>query len=128
MTQFADLFKPEALFSSDNSFLDSAQKAHRLFAESFDKAARLQLSFAEDLLDINRKRIDTLYAGESFMDTVSAHQDLASEIGKCASAYAGDLREAVVDFQSNVSGAANDLVSPAVAKTPAAKGKKAKAA
>ncbi len=128
MTQFADLFKPEVLFSNDNSFLKSAQKAHRLFAESFDKAARMQLSFAEDLLDINRKRIDALYAGESFMDTVSAHQDLATEIGKRASAYAGDLREAVVDFQSNVTGAANDLVSPATAKTPAAKGKKAKAA
>ena len=126
MNQFNDLFKSEALFSSENPFLKSAQKAHRLFAESFDKAARMQLSFAEDLLDINRKRIDALYAGESFMDTVSAHQDLATEIGKRASAYAGDLREAVVDFQSNVTGAANDLVSPATAKTPAAKGKKAK--
>ena len=128
MTQFADLFKPEVLFSNDNSLLKSAQKAHRVFAESFDKAARMQLSFAEDLLDINHKRIDALYAGESFMDTVSAHQDLATEIGKRASAYAGDLREAVVDFQSNVTGAANDLVSPVAAKTPAAKGKKAKAA
>jgi len=128
MNQFNDLFKSEALFSSENPFLKSAQKAHHLFAESFDKAARMQLSFAEDLLDINRKRIDALYAGESFMDTVSAHQDLATEIGKRASAYAGDLREAVVDFQSNVTGAANDLVSPATAKTPAAKGKKAKAA
>jgi len=128
MTQFTDLFKPEALFSNENPFLKSVQKSHLLFAKSFDKAARLQLSFAEDLLEINRKRIDALYAGESFMDTVSAQQDIATEIGKRVAACAGDLQEMVVDFQSNVTGAANDLVSPATAKTPAAKGKKAKAA
>jgi hypothetical protein len=128
MTQFSDLFKPEALFSNENPLPKSVQKTHLLFAKSFDKAARLQLSFAEDLLDINRKRIDALYAGESFMDTVSAQQDIATEFGNRVAACAGDLKEVVVDFQSNVTGAANDLVSPAVAKTPAAKGKKAKAA
>ncbi len=128
MTQITDLFNPEILFSSENPFLKTAKKTHLRLADSFDKVARLQLSFAEDLLNLNRKRIDALYAGESFTDTVTAHQDLATELGKRTATWAGDLKNVVVDLQSEVTGAANDLVSSAANEPKAAKGKKAKAA
>ena len=128
MTQFTDLFNPEIMFSSESPFLKTAKKTHLRIADSFDRAARLQLSFAEDLLNLNRKRIDALYAGESFADTVSAHQDLATELGKRTATWAGDFKEVVVDLQSGVAGAANDLISPAANQTKAAKSKKAKAA
>ena len=130
MTQLTDLFNPEIMFSSENPFLKTAKKTHLQVADSFDKAARLQLSFAEDLLNLNRKRIDALYAGESFADTVSAHQDLATELGKRTATWAGDLKEVVVDLQSGVTGAASDPVSPAANETraKAPKSKKAKAA
>lgn len=128
MTQITDLFNPEIMFSSENPFLQTAKKTHLQIADSFEKVARLQLSLAEDLLNLNRKRIDALYAGESFADTVSAHQDLATELGKRTATWAGDFKEVVVDLQSGVAGAANDLISPAANQTKAAKGKKAKAA
>ena len=128
MTQFTDLFNPEIMFSSESPFLKTAKKTHLRIADSFDRAARLQLSFAEDLLNLNRKRIDALYAGESFADTVSAHQDLATELGKRTATWAGDFKEVVVDLQSGVTGVANDLVSPAANEPKAAKSKKAKAA
>ena len=130
MTQLTDLFNPEIMFSSENPFLKTAKKTHLQIADSFDKAARLQLSFAEELLNLNRKRMDALYAGESFADTVSAHQDLATELGKRTATWAGDLKEVVVDLQSGVTGAASDLVSPAANETraKAPKSKKAKAA
>ena len=128
MTQITDLFNPEIMFSSENPFLQTAKKTHLQIADSFEKVARLQLSLAEDLLNLNRKRIDALYAGESFADTVSAHQDLATELGKRTVAWAGDFKEVVVDLQSGVAGAANDLISPAANQTKAAKSKKAKAA
>ena len=128
MTQITDLFNPEIMFSSENPFLKTAKKTHLQIADSFDKVARLQLSFAEDLLNLNRKRIDAFYAGESFADTVSAHQDLATELGKRTATWAGDLKEVVVDLQSGVTGAANDLVSPAANEPRAAKSKKTKAA
>ena len=128
MTQFTDLFNPEIMFSSESPFLKTAKNTHLRIADSFDRAARLQLSFAEDLLNLNRKRIDVLYAGESFADTVSAHQDLATELGKRTAMWAGDFKEVVVDLQSGVTGVANDLVSPAANEPKAAKSKKAKAA
>lgn len=128
MTQLADLFNPETLFSSETPFLKTAKKTHLQFVDSFEKAARLQLAFAEDLLILNRKRIGALYAGESFADSVSAHQDLATELGKRTATWAGDLKEVVVDLQSSVTGATNDLVSPAANEPRAAKSKKAKAA
>ena len=115
MTQFTDLFKV-------------AEKTHRLLFESYDKAARLQLTFAGDLLDLNRKRFDALYSGDNLMDKVSAQQDLATEFGKRTVTWAGDLQEVAVGLRSNISDAANDLVSPVAARAPAAKTKKAKAA
>jgi hypothetical protein len=115
MTQFTNLFKV-------------AEKTHRLIFESYDRAARLQLTFAEDLLDLNRKRFDALYADDTLLNKVSAQQDLVTEFGKRTATWAGDLQEVAVDLRGNISDAANDLVSPVAAKAPAAKAKKAKAA
>ena len=80
MTQFTDLFKV-------------AEKTHRLIFESFDKAARIHLSFAEDLLDLNRKRFDALYVDDTLLNKVSAQQDIAVEFGKRTATWAGDLQE-----------------------------------
>ena len=90
MTQFTDLFKV-------------AEKTHHLIFESFDKAARLQLAFAGDLLDLNRKRFDALYADDTLLNKVSAQQDLATELGKRTVTWAGDLQEVAVGLRSNIS-------------------------
>ena len=89
MAQITDLFKV-------------AEKTHRLIFESYDKAARLQLTFAGDLLDLNRKRFDSLYTDDTLLDKVSAQQDLATEFGKRTATWAGDLQEVVVDLKSGV--------------------------
>ena len=90
MTQFTDLFKV-------------AEKTHRLIFESFDKAAHLQLAFAGDLLDLNRKRFEALYADDTLLNKVSTQQDLATEFGKRTATWAGDLQEVAVDLRSNIS-------------------------
>jgi len=124
MGQFSDFFNPKVIFSTENPFLKTAKKAHLQLVDSFEKAARLQLSFAEDLLDLNRKRINVLYSGESFSDLTSAQQDIITEVGKRTATWAGDLREVVVDYQSGLADAANDLISPASAATRTTKKKK----
>ena len=128
MTQFTDLLKPEIIFSRENPFLKAAGKSHRLAFETFDKAAHLQLAFYQDLLDLNRKRFESLYADEPLKDKFSTQQDLATEAGKRAAALIGDMQEVAVDLQSSFSDAANDFVAPKAAKKPASKAKKAKAA
>jgi len=100
MTQFTDLFKPEILFSKENPFLKAAEKTHRLIFESFDKAARLQLTFAEDMLDLNRKRFDALYTDDTLLNKVSAQQDIATEFGKRTARWAGDLQEVTAAISS----------------------------
>jgi hypothetical protein len=128
MTQFKDLFNPEIIFSKNTPTIKATEKTHCLVCESFDRAARLQLGFAGDLLDLNRKRIDALYAGDTLLEKVSAQQELATEIGKRAVTWVGDLQEIAVDLRSDIGNAANDLVFPVAAKAPATKAKKAKAA
>jgi len=130
MTAFTDFFNPEVLFSADNIFLKSARQAHELAFEAVDKTARLQLDFARDLLDINRKRFDAMYAGESFTDSLSAQTDFALEAGKRglslvdgAQAIASEIQEAVKESASEFVAAANSFTKPA--KTA---GRKAKAA
>ena len=90
MTQFTDLFKV-------------AEKSHHLIFESYDNAARLQLAFAGDLLDLNRKRFEALYADDTVLNKVSAQQDLATEFGKRTATWAGDLQEVAVDLRSDIS-------------------------
>jgi hypothetical protein len=125
MSQVTDLFDFENLFSKKNPILKSVEKTHRRIFESFDKAARLQLSFAEDLLNLNRKRFEALYAGDSLPEMVTAQQELVTEFGKRTATWVGDLRDVVVDLQSDVGNAANDLVKPVVTRKPAARPKKA---
>lgn len=126
MTQFNDFFKPEALFSKDNPLLKSFRQGHELMFETFDKAARVQLAYAEELLDVNRKQFETLYSGKSLKDAVAAQQDLVTEVGKRTAKCVGDLQEVVVEMQAGVSEAANDLgAGPASSK---AKTKKSKSA
>jgi hypothetical protein len=112
MTQVADLLDPEILFSRENPFLKSAGKTHRRIFEFFDNTVRLHLSFAEDLLNMNRKRFESLYAGGSLLEMVSAHQDLATEIGKRTAVWAGDLQEVALDLQGGIGHVAIELVSP----------------
>ena len=128
MTQFSDLFKPEIIFSRENPFLRAAEKSHRLAFETFDKAAHLQLAFYEDLLKLNRKRFESLYADKPLKDKFSTQQDLATETGKRAATLIGDMQEVAVDLQGSLSDAANEFVSPKPARKPASKAKKARAA
>jgi hypothetical protein len=128
MSQFTDFFKPETLFSRDNPFLKSAEKTHRLIFETLDKAARVQLSFAEDLLDINRERFESLYAGQSLTDMFTAQQNIVTELGKRTARYAGDLQEVVTSLQVDASEAANELAEKAVPKAKARSAKAKKAA
>ena len=126
MTEISNLFKPEIVFSRGNPFFKSAEKTHRLMFETFDKAAHLQLAFVEDLLDLNRKRFESLYSDEPLKDKLSAQQDLVTEAGKRTATLMGDMQEVAVNLQSNFSDAANDLVSPKGARKPAAKARKSK--
>lgn len=128
MTEIKDLFNPAILFSKENPFLKSAEKTHRLVLDAFDRSARLQLAFAEDLLDMNRQRFDALYANDSLQDRFLKQQDLATEFGKRAATLAGDLQEVAVELRSHAGEAANDFISPAAARKPAEKSKKTKAA
>ena len=102
MTSMADLFTPGNLFSQDNPLLKSAGKAHRLVFETFDQVAHVQIDFVGDLLELNRKRFDALYANENLLDKVSTQQSVATEIGKRTARWAGDLSEVAVNFQSRI--------------------------
>jgi len=130
MTEFTDFFKPEALFSSDNIFFKSAKQAHELSFETLDKTIRLQLDFARDLMDINRKRFEAMYAGESFNDALSANQDFALEAGKRGMSLVGEAQAIASELQEAVKETASDFVSAAnsFSKSPKTTARKAKAA
>jgi hypothetical protein len=113
MNNIFDNFKPEALFSTENPFFKSAQKTHTLFAEAFDKTARMQLAFGEELLDLNKKRFASLYAGKSAQGTIATHQDLITEAGTRASALVDDFQKVATDFQAGMTEAANEWVNVA---------------
>jgi hypothetical protein len=123
MTLIADLFNPEILLSKKNPFLKASEKTHRLIFESFDRTARLQLAFTKDLLDLNHRRFNALYADDTLRDRISTHQDLATEMGKRTAIWAGDLQEVAVELQSGFGEAANELFFSASGKA-AAPGKK----
>lgn len=125
MSQLNEYFKPEALFSRDNPFLKSVEKSHRLVFETLDKTARLQLALAEDLLDLNRGRFDSLYEPQSFADVLAEQQNLAAELGKRAVRYAEDLQEVLGEVQAEVTEAANELAAEAKPRKSAPKSKKA---
>jgi len=129
MNELFDNFKPETVFSTENPFFKSAQNAHTLFAEAFDKTARMQLAFGEELLDLNKKRFATLYAGASASETLSDHQDLITEAGNRASDLADEFQKVATDFQAGITEAANEWVNVATeAVSEAAKPVKSKKA
>jgi len=125
MSQLNEFFKPEALFSRDNPFLKSVQKSHRLVFETLDKTARLQLALAEDLLDMNRSRFNSLYETQSFADLLANQQNLAAELGERAKRYAEDLQEVFGEVQEEVTEAANELAAEAKPRKSVRKTKKA---
>jgi len=113
MNEFVKLFDPEVLFSKENPFRKYSSKTHHLIFEAFDRTARLQLSFVEDLVNMNRQRFHSLYAGDSLQDKIAAHQELGTEIGKRTALWAGDLQEVLIDLQSGIGNTALDFLSPA---------------
>lgn len=125
MSELSDYFNPETLFSRDNPFLKSAEKTHRLIFGAADRTARLQLAFAEDLLDINRARFESLYRHQSFTDMVEGQRKLMTELGERATQYAGELREVVSSMQADATEAANELGAGVEPKATKSKSKKA---
>ena len=121
MASFADYLKPEELFSRNNPLLKTVETGHRVVFESFDTAARLQLAFAADLLDLNRDRFNSLYQGESLQDALEAQRDLAIEIGKRAARHVGELSEVFAFTALDLTDAANEQ------RAPKARPKKARA-
>ncbi len=125
MSKTRDFFDPKVVFSSKNPLLIYAGQAHHRVFEAFDRTARVQLSLTEDLLDMNRKRFEALYAGNGFMDKVAVHQDLVLAAGKRTATWAGDLQEIVVDLGGGLWDAANEFVPGGKAESPRSKsGKK----
>jgi len=121
MNSFTDFFKPEVFFSAENIFVKTARQAHELSFEALDKTARLQLDFARDLLDMNRKRFEAMYAGESFTDSLSAHQDFALETSKRGLSLVDDVQAIASEIQEAVKESANDFVAAANTFTKPAK-------
>lgn len=121
MTKISYFFDPEIAFSRKNPILRYTRQSHHRIFEAFDKAVRIQLSLAEDLLNLNRKRFDTLYAGDGLMDKISAHQDLATELGKRTARWAGDMQETAFDLGCGFRDAANELLPGATVNSPSRK-------
>lgn len=116
MTDFVTMFDPQILFSKDNPFLRTATKTHRLVFKAFDRTARLQLGYVEDLVNMNRKRFNTLYSDESLPNKLNAYQALGTEIGKRTAVWAGDLQEVFIDLQTGLSETALELYLPLAAR------------
>jgi hypothetical protein len=93
------LFDPAVFFSASNPLLESTQKRHRALFEALDRAARLQISLAEQMVDLNRKRFEGLYSGGSLRDILALQQELAVEAGQSVARCAGDLAEVAVDLR-----------------------------
>ncbi len=121
MALFNDYLNTEKLLSRDNPLLKAAESGHRLVFQSFDTAARMQLAFAADLLDLNRDRFDALYNGASLQETFEAQRDLALEVGKRAARHVGELSEIFAFAALDLTDAANEQ------RAPKARPKKAKA-
>jgi hypothetical protein len=118
MSKTGDFFDPRVIFSSNNPFLGYAKQTHHRIFEAFDKTAHVQLSLAQDLLDLNRKRFEALYAGDGLGNKIASHQDLAMNAGKRAAAWAGDLQEIMVDLGGGILNAAIELLPSGKAGSP----------
>jgi hypothetical protein len=122
MSKRTDYLDPETLFSRENPFLKSVEKTQQLIFGTVDKAARVQLAFAEDLLDLNREGFEALTRRQSLTELFTAQQDLLTELGKRAARYAGDLQEVATAVKAEV---ANEMSAAVEPKTPRTKSKKA---
>jgi len=129
MNKLIENFDLEAAFSPENPLLQSLTRTHKLIAKTIDQTARIQLAFAEELLDMNKRRFESLYAGDSIKDTISAHRDLLSEAGNRTFKATDDLRKVATELQTGIVDASNDFISVATTTvTDAVKpGKTAKA-
>ncbi len=119
MNKLFENLNPEAVFSAENPFFKSAQKTHTLIAEAFDKTARMQLAFGEELLDLNKKRFGALYAGKSAQDTLATQQDLIAAVGNRVTALADGFQQVATEFQAGLTDAANEWVNVTTATVSA---------
>ena len=62
---------------------------------------------------MNRKRFEAMYAGESFTDSLSAHQDFALETSKRGLSLVDDVQAIASEIQEAVKESANDFVAAA---------------
>lgn len=125
MSKRNDYFNPETLLSRDNPLLKSLENTQQLIFGTLDKAARVQLAFTEDLLDLNREGFEALTRRQSMSELFTAQQDLLTELGKRAQRYAGEMQEVISEVKDEVTEAANELGVGAKPKTAKAKSKKA---
>jgi hypothetical protein len=113
MNNIFNQFNAEEVFSTDNPLIKTARKTHSLFATAFDKTARMQLAFGEELLDLNKKRFAALYAGDSLQDTIASHQDLVNEAGNRATDLNDEIQKVASELQTGILGAANEWLNVA---------------
>lgn len=118
--------EPEKLFSDDNPVYRMAGRAHRDLYEALDGVMRANLALTTDLLDINRQRIEALYAGKPLSEQFQSQADILFESGKRVVAWSDELRDVATTWRSHVADLADEAAQPA----PAAKAgrKTAKAA
>ena len=122
-----DYLKPENLFNTQNPLAAAAVQAHRALFNAFDSSARASLTLAEDLLDINRKRVDALYAVDTLSEVTGVHKDIALEAGKRFAAWGEELGEVLTGYQSGLTAVVADALKPQPAR-PRADAPSAKAA
>lgn len=122
MALFTDFLNAEKLYSRDNPLLKATEAGHRMLFESLDNAARLNIAFAVDLLDLNRERFQSFYGGASLKATLEAQRDLALEMGQRTVRHAGELAEVIAATALDLTNAANEQ------RNTAGRSKKSKAA
>ena len=106
-------FSPETLFSADNSLLQNAGRAHRGLFEALESTARANLSLASDLLDLNHKSVEALYAGKPLADQLQTQADLTLESTQRVVAWTDELRDAATEYRVKLADLANEAVEPA---------------
>ena len=117
MTSPFETFKAENLFPGIGPMMETARRSHELAADAFDRTARLQLALAGDLLELNRKRFESLYGEKSLTEAVAEQQELALETGRRYATFGEDYRELIGELQERA-------VETVAEATPAATGKK----
>jgi len=117
MTSPFESLKAENLFPGIGPMMAAARRSHELAADAFDRTARLQLALAGDLLALNRKRFESLYAEKPLTEAVAEQQELALEAGRRYATFGEDCRELIGELQERA-------VETVAEAAPAATGKK----